>query len=98
LAEDATLVSDGGGRVTAARKPINGADHIARFLTGLVKKAGPGRLSIRPTMVNGQPGFVTYWDDRLVNVLSLDIADDQIRAVYIVVNPEKLRGLTARQN
>ncbi|HYO91893.1 MAG TPA: sigma-70 family RNA polymerase sigma factor [Pyrinomonadaceae bacterium] len=98
LAEDATLTSDGGGRVTAARKPIHGADHIARFLTGLVKKAGPGRLSIRPMLVNGQPGFITYWDDRLVNVLSLDIADNQIRAVYIVVNPDKLRGLTSHQD
>jgi RNA polymerase sigma-70 factor (ECF subfamily) len=98
LAEDATLMSDGGGRVTAARKPIHGADHIARFLTGLIKKAGPGRLHIRPTLVNGQPGFITYWDDRLVNVLSLDIADNQIRAVYIVVNPDKLRSFKSHQN
>lgn len=98
LAEDATLVSDGGGRVTAARKPIQGADHIARFLAGLVKKAGPARLTIRPTLVNGQPGFIAYWDNRLVNVLSLDIADNRIRAIYIVVNPDKLRGLAPHQN
>ncbi|MCA1558164.1 MAG: RNA polymerase sigma-70 factor, partial [Acidobacteria bacterium] len=38
LSEDVTLLSDGGGRVTAARKPITGVDHVARFLTGLVKK------------------------------------------------------------
>ncbi|HKS29351.1 MAG TPA: RNA polymerase sigma-70 factor [Pyrinomonadaceae bacterium] len=93
LAEDATLTSDGGGKVTAARKPIHGADHIARFLTGLVKKAGAERLSIRPTVVNGQPGFITYLNDHLMNVLSLDIVDNQIRAIYIVVNPDKLQSL-----
>jgi RNA polymerase sigma-70 factor (ECF subfamily) len=91
LAEDATLMSDGGGRVTAARKPIHGADHIARFLTGLVNKVGASHLTVRPTEVNGQPGFITYLNGRLQNVLALDIADDRIRGVYIVVNPDKLR-------
>lgn len=93
LAEDVSLMSDGGGKVTAARKPVHGADHVARFLTGLVKKAGPARLGIRPTEVNGQPGFITYLDGRLMNVVSLDIADERIRGVYIIVNPDKLRNL-----
>ncbi|MBD0369982.1 MAG: RNA polymerase sigma-70 factor [Pyrinomonadaceae bacterium] len=91
LSEDATLLSDGGGRVTAARKPVQGAEHIARFLTGLVKKIGASHLSLRPTEVNGHPGFITYLDGRLQNVLAFDIADNRIRAVYIIVNPEKLK-------
>lgn len=96
LAEDVTLLSDGGGRVTAARKPITGADHVARFLTGLVKKAA-SNLSVRPTNVNGQPGFITYLDGRLQNVVSLDIADNRVRGIFIVVNPDKLRKVSAEE-
>jgi RNA polymerase sigma-70 factor (ECF subfamily) len=94
LAEDVSLLSDGGGQVTAARKPIHGADHVARFLTGLVNKVGPSHLTVRPTQVNGQPGFITYLDGRLQNVVALDVADNRIRAIYIVVNPHKLRKLS----
>lgn len=93
LAEDVSVTSDGGGKVTAARKPIHGADRVARFLTGLVNKAGTERISVRPTEVNGQPGFITYLDGHLINVVALDIADDRIRDIYIVVNPDKLRNL-----
>jgi RNA polymerase sigma-70 factor (ECF subfamily) len=96
LAEDVTLLSDGGGQVTAARKPIQGADHVARFLTGLVKKVA-ANLTVRPTSVNGQPGFITYLDGRLQNVVSLDIADNHIRSVFIVVNPDKLRKVSAEE-
>ena len=94
LSEDVTVFSDGGGVVTAARKPIQGADHVARFLTGLVKKAGAAHLTVRPTRVNGQPGFITYLNGRLQNVLALDISDNRICAIYIVVNPNKLRRIS----
>lgn len=97
LAEDVTLLSDGGGKVTAARKPVYGADHVARFLTGLIKKAGPAHLAFRSTEVNGQPGFITYLDGHLQNVLALDIADTRIRGIYIVVNPQKLRKISGNQ-
>lgn len=33
------MYSDGGGVVTAARKPIYGADKIARFMVGVQRKA-----------------------------------------------------------
>lgn len=95
LAEDVSLFSDGGGQATAARKPIYGADHVGRFLAGLVKRVDPSHhLTARPTEVNGQPGFITYLDGRLQNVFALDIADNRIRAVYIVVNPSKLRYIS----
>jgi RNA polymerase sigma-70 factor (ECF subfamily) len=97
LAEDVSVTSDGGGKVTAARKPIHGADRVARFFTGLVNKAGASRISVRPTEVNGQPGFITYFNGHLVNVVALDIADDRIRDIYIVVNPDKLRNLSSER-
>ena len=38
LAADAVLYSDGGGKVAAVLAPIRGADHIARFFLGILKK------------------------------------------------------------
>jgi hypothetical protein len=41
--------------------------------------------------VNGQPGFVLTLGATVVNTIAFDIADGRIRAIRIVVNPEKLR-------
>ncbi len=92
LAEDVTVYSDGGGKVVAARRPVRGAELVARFLVGIVSKAPPG-LAITPTRVNGRPGLVTTLDGRVVNVVALDVVDDRIRGIYIVVNPDKLRSV-----
>ncbi|AFH59506.1 RNA polymerase sigma-70 factor [Paenibacillus caseinilyticus] len=90
LSEDASLFSDGGGRVTAAVRPILGADRIIRFLTGLLEKSPPG-FSYRPALVGGGPGLVTYIHGEPSSVMSFEVAGGQIRAIYIVVNPEKLQ-------
>ena len=59
LAADAVLYSDGGGKVAAALAPIRGADHIARFFLGIMRKAPPGleippRARERPARVDGR--------------------------------------------
>jgi RNA polymerase sigma-70 factor, ECF subfamily len=95
LDPDVVLTTDGGGRVSAARYPVRGADRVARFLAGIVaKRAGESRPE--PLTVNGGPGFgfVTAPDDgevaslRVVGVL--DVADGRIRRVHLVVTPDKL--------
>ncbi len=92
LADDATLYSDGGGKVTAARRPIQSADHVARFLVGIIKKA-PADLEMRPALINGSPGVVVESQSHTYNVLTIDVTDERISAVYIVNNPDKLRSL-----
>ena len=92
LAPDVVLTSDGGGRVSAARRPVVGADAVARFLTGLLRQAG-GRLRVRRLLVNGSPGAVLEVDGYEPTVVALDIADGRVAAVSMVRNPDKLRGL-----
>lgn len=90
LAEDATLWSDGGGRVAAALNPIEGADKVARFFVGIVKKAPP-TFSVRPAHVNGGPGFLLYDGAQPYGVITADVADGKVCGIHIVVNPDKLR-------
>jgi len=90
LAEDITLWTDGGGRVRAALQPIYGADRAARFLLGIMQKLPPG-LTLHAAWVNGAPGFVAYQSGAPVGVLALEVAAGRIRALRIIVNPDKLR-------
>lgn len=89
LSEDSTSLSDGGGKVTAARKPIYGPDRIARAVLGVLNKV-PAGLTPRLTEINGQPGFVWSLNGAAQGVLVLDIVEDRIGAIYLIVNPDKL--------
>jgi RNA polymerase sigma-70 factor, ECF subfamily len=95
LAEDAVFYSDGGGKISAARRPLVGAARIARVMAKLASKTrrwGPFDLEL--VRVNGQPGRILRTDDGAVwDVLSIDVVDGQIRTVRIVRNPDKLAHL-----
>jgi RNA polymerase sigma-70 factor (ECF subfamily) len=54
LSSDATLWSDGGGKVNAALNPIYGADKVSRFMLGILKKT-PEKLIPRLVHINGPP-------------------------------------------
>jgi RNA polymerase sigma-70 factor (ECF subfamily) len=92
LAESAVLQADGGGIVTAATNPVVGRDRVARFFAGLGRKARVGR-DHRPAWINGLPGYITRFEDGSLQTMALEIEGGLIRAVYVVRNPEKLRGL-----
>jgi RNA polymerase sigma-70 factor (ECF subfamily) len=93
LAEDVALWSDGGGKATAALRPIVGADRVVRFMLGALRKLVPAGRVLQSTEINGQGGIITYVNRRPISVLVLDIAAGRIRTIYIVTNPEKLTGL-----
>lgn len=92
LSDDITLWSDGGGKVRAALNPIRGSERVSRFLLGILRKVPPGFIA-RRAWINGGPGIVGYVEAHPMSVVTLDIADGRIRAVHIVVNPEKLRAI-----
>jgi RNA polymerase sigma-70 factor (ECF subfamily) len=97
LAEDIVLWSDGGGKARAALKPIRGSDRVARFFMGILGKVPPG-LVVRRTRVNGQPSIIGYYaDGQPQSVTTLDIAEERIRAIHILVNPEKLGNIPGLQ-
>lgn len=82
------LRSDGGGVVTAARRPVVGAGKVARFLLGALRK-DPNTVVLEQETVDGL-GFALQDEGRIVGVVTLDVADGSISDVRIVMNPGKL--------
>jgi RNA polymerase sigma factor (sigma-70 family) len=89
----ATVIADGGGLASAAPRPIEGAEQIARYLAELAART-PGNVTMLERTVNGQPGLVAQQDGLTVTVFAFDIADDRITHIWAVRNPEKLRPWT----
>jgi RNA polymerase sigma-70 factor (ECF subfamily) len=94
LAEDITLWGDGGGKVPgAALKAVRGASSVARFSLGVMERLVPKETIVRPTEINGQPGFIAYVSGRPLSALIFDIRDGRIQTIYAVGNPDKLQSL-----
>lgn len=92
LAEDAVVTSDGGGNVVAARRPVEGRDHITRFLLGIAEQASDA-LSIELVWVNGRPGLLATEDGQPQSVWFFHVRQGQIQNAYAVLNPDKLQHL-----
>ena len=95
LAKDARVVSDGGGKVPAALNVIQGADHVAAFLAGVVRKGWTDNLSVRFQTINGLPGQVMSGPTGLMQTNAFEIEDGLVTTIYVVRNPDKLRHLSA---
>ncbi len=91
----ATVIADGGGLVSAALRPVEGGEQIARYLVDLAGRA-PGNVTFLERTVNGQPGLVAQQDGLTVTVFAFDLAGDRITRIWAVRNPDKLRPWTTR--
>jgi len=90
--DDVVAWADGGGRATAARKPVSGADRVARYL-GWMSRDIPG-LGVHRLEVNGAPGIVATFDGVPALAVSLHVVEGRIADIYLVANPDKLTRLT----
>jgi len=90
LAPDVVLVSDGGGIVSAARRPVRGADHVARFLLGLAAKQPTA--AYEPAVTGDGLGFAIRMDGLLAAVVTFATDGERITDVWMMRNPEKLRA------
>jgi RNA polymerase sigma-70 factor (ECF subfamily) len=96
LAEDAAVVTDGGGVRNAALNPILGRERAVRLFAGLARKAGGAAPAVlRRGPINGLPGFVTVEPDGALQTTALEIRDGLVAAVYVVRNPHKLAHVAA---
>ncbi|HET9591617.1 MAG TPA: RNA polymerase sigma factor SigJ [Solirubrobacterales bacterium] len=91
LAADAIMYTDGGGVVIAARKPIYGADKIARFMVGVQRKSQfPDDPEYTPVLVNGDPGVrMDSASEGFLSIIAVEVAEGSIQGLRFFNNPER---------
>jgi RNA polymerase sigma-70 factor, ECF subfamily len=93
LAPDATWIADGGGKVSAARRPLVGARKVAAAVIGLVRRGVPD-MRLEMATCNSAPAILVYSADRLDLVVTVEVLDQKIAAFYAIRNPDKLAAMT----
>jgi RNA polymerase sigma-70 factor (ECF subfamily) len=93
LHPDVVFTSDGGGVVVAARKPIVGAERVARLAKSLTHKSVRAGAHIELVDINGLAGYLAVGRDWDLTVTSFTVDDGRIVAIDVQRNPEKLRRL-----
>lgn len=95
LAPDVVWTADGGGKATAARRPIVGAEKVGAAIIGIMRI---GRripdVRIQAVVCNGAPAVLFYRGDRLEGVFTVEIIDGTITNFYAMRNPDKLTAVT----
>ncbi|OBG17494.1 RNA polymerase subunit sigma-24 [Mycolicibacterium celeriflavum] len=92
LTDDVQWTADSDGKVSAARRPVVGADRVGRVLIGLVRSAGEkGR--VEPAWYNNAPALKLYLGDSFEGVITIEITDGRISHFYAMRNPDKLTGV-----
>ncbi|KFF99140.1 RNA polymerase sigma24 factor [Streptomyces scabiei] len=93
LDPDATAIADGGGLAITFPHPIEGAEQIARVWREIARRK-PDTMTFLERTVNGQPGLVAQQDGVIVSVYAFEVANDRIKRIWVVRNPEKLHRWT----
>ncbi|MFE1885284.1 RNA polymerase sigma-70 factor [Streptomyces diastatochromogenes] len=89
LAADVTWWSDGGGKVKAALRPIEGREKVVRFLVGISQRFATG-LDLAVVEVNGAGAMAAWAGDTLIGVFGFEPRGGRIAQVRAVMNPDKL--------
>ncbi|GFE70922.1 RNA polymerase sigma-70 factor [Chroococcus sp. FPU101] len=93
MAEDLTFWSDGGGRVTAAQRPLQGCQKVARFLVALRRSRLIPTFNPQIITINHQPGILNTFQGNPQSTFSFEFSASRIKSIFAVVNPEKLRAV-----
>ncbi|HVK98355.1 MAG TPA: RNA polymerase sigma factor SigJ [Dongiaceae bacterium] len=93
LAPDVNLVSDGGGVVKAANKPVYGVRAVSRLVMGIRKTIGTGYYALLKR-INDEFGIVGYAPDgRIEYAMTFALSEQGVTSIFVVNNPAKLRQL-----
>ena len=107
LSPGVELVVDGGGKALAPRRPVQGAEKVARFLGAVATERNTarflesvgtqpsGEVRIHLAPVNGEPGIVITAGNEPISALVLGVSDGLVHTIRLVANPEKLTGVRA---
>jgi len=100
LADDATIVTDGGVAGTSIRgqrnlsEPLHGASRVAAFVVAATARA-TGAVRFERHELNGQPGLVLWTDDRPLAAILLGVVDGKVARIYFHGDERRLRHIGA---
>jgi RNA polymerase sigma-70 factor (ECF subfamily) len=92
LDPDVIFRVDTGGLTALARPPVVGAAAVAEQVLSRGSRFAP---DARPALVNGTAGLVVMRGGRPFAVLGCTVADGRIVELDLIIDPDKLRGITA---
>ena len=78
------------GLAAAARRPIEGAERVARFLIGAARSAD---LEVAAVWLNGSPGGRIDIGGEVSAAVSFSVENGRITRIYAVSNPHRLARL-----
>ncbi|KUL40115.1 RNA polymerase sigma factor SigJ [Actinoplanes awajinensis] len=97
LAPDVVAISDGGGLVRSALRPVFGPEKVGRFFHGLLthRLADVADLEVSPVLVEGGAAMMLRGrrpdGAQLLAVLTVAVEDGRITGLFTQQNPEKVR-------
>lgn len=90
LDADVVLLSDGGPKRHAARRPVVGATRVARLVTNIAARYPDAHVEL--TEINGSAAAVLRTGD-MPMVLTGEQQGGKVTRIYVMLNPDKLQGL-----
>lgn len=95
LAPDVVVVADTGGKARANRRPVYGADKVARLITGLVAKGDFEEIRFEPVRFNGGFGMIGMSEDTPDIAGMIEVSQGRIERILVFRNPDRLASLGA---
>ncbi|MTB89062.1 RNA polymerase sigma-70 factor [Aeromicrobium senzhongii] len=86
ISPDVVLISDGGGKASAARRPILGRDKVLRFLSAVL----PADIRLETVWINGENGLVFRQAGEVTAIATAVVEAGVVTTMHIVRNPDKL--------
>lgn len=91
FSDEISMISDGGGKVSAARKIVYGKNKLARLFSMTGEKHGESFKNMLHK-INGEIGLLTFYEGKIFAVTTFEFTDGKISAMYRVMNPDKLKA------
>ena len=90
MAEDITFYADGGGKVTASKKPLYGQIKVARFLLAIKRSELIPNFDSQAVLINYRLGILNVSNCQPHSIFSFKFTN-KIKTIFAVVNPDKLK-------
>ena len=90
FSDEIVNITDGGGKVTAARKIVRGRAKLAHAFSMFGTKYGEFFKNVL-YQINGELGLLTIAEGKIFSATTFEFTGGKISAMYRVMNPDKLK-------